>query len=180
MNAANDNGRKSKPSFQNYLKITEGSGKRVCVRFVPGFQPKENTRYYVEEGMVQGQLAKIYEHVEPIQVVSLTQNGVKKTAPRGRPIKGNLEKIALMVLSGKNLTTKNVSEVLKIKPQSVINLMAKYRERYGKKALTKTQLTIFSLTEKNRERTEKIQKIWLEYNQTRDAVKRDAALKEIG
>lgn len=180
MNAANNNGRNAKPSFQNYLKITEGSGKRVCVRFVPGFQPKENTRYYVEEGTVQGQLAKIYEHVEPIQVVSLTQNGVKKTAPRGRPIKGNLEKIALMVLAGKKLTIKSIAEVLKVKTGSATTLLMRYRERYGKKALTKTQLTVFSITEKDRERTEKIQKIWLEFNQTRDAVKRDAALKEIG
>lgn len=170
----------SKIFFHNYLKVTEGSGKKVCVQYVPNFIPKENTRYYVEETVIEGNPARVYEHAEAIVVEKLTQNGVKKIDRRGRPSKGNLEKIAMMVLAGKTLTTKNIAEVLKISKGSASMYLHNYRERYGKTALTNTRLSVYNLNEKQRERTEAIQKVWLQYNQDRDATARDAALAKIG
>lgn len=165
---ANDNG----GIMENYLKVTEGRGKRVCERFVPGFQPQPNVRYITEKREIAGKIALVYEFAEPVVVENRVAQGARKGAKRGRAPTGQLEKIAAMLIAGKNLTIENIVKVLKVKKGTATCLMAGFRKRYGKSAVKR--VGVYYINPEMKDNVAAIQAVYIAYNQHRD----DARLKK--
>ena len=163
--------------LSNYIRLTIGRGNRKCVRFV-SFTPIAGVNYKMTQEMVNGKLANVFQHVEEIVIEHhVKKRGKRNPTLRGAPLKGQLEKLAKVLVAGEVITLASVQTILGVKKTTATAIMGKFRKRYGKNAMVK--VTSYAVNSTVKEKIETLGAVYEDYNKHRDTGRLTNDLKNV-